>query len=321
MDRMLHYLALLKDYAKDYLLENTGLKVLALLITAVLWLSVASRPVSQITLRDVPIVMPLPSYPELTVSAVDTLTARVYLRGPRDVLDTIRSTEVSAIADMSKVEPGVRVIPITLDESRLPSSVKAEGVEPRSIRVTVEPVVEREVPVVPRLDGQPPEGYQVLDKQITPSSIRVVGAASQVRDVKEVSTETVSLAGRTGSFNELVAIDTGSPSVTISSKDEREALLTVNIGEVQKERLIDRVPIRLGGGPPSAQIIPQFVRVTITGARSAVDAIKPADITASVEYYPGIEKARDVVPKVEVSLEYSDKVTVRSVEPKTIRIR
>ena len=40
MDKLWRTLKVLKEYAKDYVLENTGLKVLALLITAVIWLSV-----------------------------------------------------------------------------------------------------------------------------------------------------------------------------------------------------------------------------------------------------------------------------------------
>ncbi|HXI93899.1 MAG TPA: hypothetical protein VNO24_28265, partial [Blastocatellia bacterium] len=87
MDWMNDYLKGLKEYARDYVLENTGLKVLALLITGVLWLSVASRPVSQITLS-VPIESPnLVDSPNLIVSKYDPKTARVDLEGSRDVLD------------------------------------------------------------------------------------------------------------------------------------------------------------------------------------------------------------------------------------------
>src|SRR3989441_7352900 len=101
MDWMNDYLKGLKEYARDYVLENTGLKVLALLITAVLWLSVASRPVSQITLNAVPIVLVnLATSPNpLTVSKYDTLTARVYLEGPRDVLDALRAGQLTVTAD------------------------------------------------------------------------------------------------------------------------------------------------------------------------------------------------------------------------------
>src|SRR5215471_6201069 len=110
MDKLQHYLNWLKEYSKDYILENTGLKVLALLITAVLWLSVASRPATQVTLRSVPILFQnLPDSPNLAVTDTDIQTAQVYLEGPRDIVDSIRPNEVTVYADMKGVEQGVRV--------------------------------------------------------------------------------------------------------------------------------------------------------------------------------------------------------------------
>src|SRR2546421_3757711 len=98
MGKMLQYQVALKEYAKDYILENTGLKVLALLITGVLWLSVASRPVSQVTLKDVPIEFHnLPDSSNLIVSKYDTLSARVYVEGPRDVVDSLQPSAVSVV--------------------------------------------------------------------------------------------------------------------------------------------------------------------------------------------------------------------------------
>ena len=142
---MQRYLTAIREYLKDYFLENTGLKVLALLITAVLWLSVASRPVAQVALRNVPILfLNLSASPLLEVTDTDVQSAQVYLEGPRDIVDSIRPNEVAVIADMTGVESGVRVKQLTVDMSRLPSSVKGV-VEPREIRVRVERVTEKDL--------------------------------------------------------------------------------------------------------------------------------------------------------------------------------
>src|ERR1051325_4529672 len=123
MDKALHYLALLKEYATDYILENTGLKVLALLITGVIWLSVASRPVVKVTFNNVPIVFKdRPEAPPMFKS--DPPYARVLLEGPRDQLDSLRASEVTVVADMTDVEPGIRLISLKVDRSRLPPHVK-----------------------------------------------------------------------------------------------------------------------------------------------------------------------------------------------------
>jgi hypothetical protein len=331
MDKLLHYLLLLKEYAKDYILENTGLKVLALLITAVLWLSVASRPVVQVTFNNVPIIFRnLPESPDLAISKTETLSARVYLEGPRDQVDSLRASEVVVVGDMTGVEPGIRLISLHLDASRLPASIKAVEVLPSSIRVTVERVIVKDVPVSPQFDGHPPPGYEVINSQITPDKVRIVGAESEVRTITEVSTETVSLEGKTEPFVDYVKIIIGSPNLNISDDvlltgDEElpkgKVKLFVSIGEVRKERVLDRVPVALFGAPPGASVMPMYVKVRLVGAHSAIDQITTADLHAAVEYQPDKNAAQPLTPRVIVAPHFADRVQVVSVEPAAVRVK
>jgi len=321
MDWMSENLKSLKEYGRDYVLENTGLKLLALLITGVLWFSVASRPVSQMALNAVSIEFyNLSSSPSLIVSKYDTLTARVYLEGPRDLLDSLRAGQFSVTADMSSVEPGVRVIPLSVDPSRLPASVKVKEIEPPSIRVTVERVIEKEVPIIPRFEGDPRTGYAVNDWQIIPETVKIGGAESQVRDITEVSTESIRLADRTESFSEQVAIDIGSPSLTISDDGIRKGkvMLTVNIGEVQKERVVDNIPVIVEDAPPRARAYPKLVKVTVYGASSVVDQISVSDVSVEVDYQRG---SSAFTPRISLAPGFADRVTVKSLEPKKVTVR
>ena len=325
MDRKFDWLTAIKEYGKDYVLENTGLKVLALFITAVLWLSVASRPISEITMYNVPIEFKnLPGdSPQLTVSNYDppTEAARVYIRGPRDVLDNIRASDLVAYVDLSDVEPGVRVRNLQLDASRLPVSVVARVLEPRSLRVTLERTEEREVQVRPRIDGVPPEGYEVIGKTISPNSVRITGAASQVRDINEVSTETVSLTDRRETFNELVAVDLGNPNVNFKDESARNVMLTVYIGEIRKERVIDRIPIVIKGAPPDLKFQPSHARVTLIGARSAIEALTPEDVTVSATYEKQSARSSELELQAEISAAYADLVKVQTLQPTVVRLR
>jgi len=309
------YLKAIKEYARDYVLENTGLKVLALLITGVLWLSVASRPVSQVAMNGA-IEFNLPE--SHAVSKYDTLTARVYLEGPRETLDSLRAGQLTVTADMSDVEPGVRVIGLKVDPNRLPANVRVKEIEPPTITVTVERVVEREVPVTPRWEGDPPPGYQVIDWQITPSTVTIAGAESQMKELTRVSTETVRLTDKISSFAEKVAIDIGSPNFTISEDSARKVMLQVTIEEARKERVIENIPVVVFGAPNRARAFPRVVSVTLYGARSAIDEITISDVSVGVEYQSG---SRTFTPRVTLSPTFEDRVTVRSIEPKTISVR
>src|SRR5215470_8852198 len=301
MDRIRYWLGILYDYAKDYVLENTGLKILALLITAVLWLSVASRPVTEVVLHGVQIELSnVP--PGLQPTKFDTLSASVTLRGPRDALDTLRAGDLALKADLTGVEPGVRVITVKLDRGRLPANVEEVSIDPYSVRVTIEREATKEVMVKPRFDGEPSHGYQLINWQVFPPSIRVVGAASEIRDITEVSTETVSLSGKSTSFTEDVAIDIGSTNISIDGDSSRQVNLNVNIGETRKERLIDKVPVSVLGSS-TARPSPAFISVKISGPASSVDLLAPSDLSATVEYRRNAEGEIDVKPEVKLSSE------------------
>lgn len=318
---MQRYLTRIQEYLKDYLLENTGLKVLALLITAVLWLSVASRPVGQVALRNVPILFfNLPASPNLEVTDTDAPSAQVFLEGPRDFVDSIRPNDLTVYADMNGVEPGVRVKQLMIDTSRLPSSVKGV-VEPREIRIRVERVIEKDVPVKPRFDGEPPPGYELIGWQITPPSIRIGGAESRVRDINEVSTETVRLTTRTEPFSEFVAIDIGSANVNVTDQSQRKVMLVVAISEQRKERIMTNLPVTVISGPPGAQARPAMVTVTLFGPRSLVDAMTAADIEIVVNYHSELAVAQRFTPEVNLSANFADKITVRAVSPASVRLR
>lgn len=309
----------MREYARDYVLENTGLKVLALLITAVLWLSVASRPVSQIALNSVPIEFHnLPESPNLTVSKYDTLSARVYLEGPREVIESMRGAQFSVAADMTGVEPGVRLIPLSIDTKILPANVRVKDIEPRRIRATVERVVEREVPIVPRFEGKPPANFEVIDWHINPETVKIGGAESLVRDITEVSTETVSLTDRAAAFTDLVAIDIGSPNLSLSESSGGKVTLFVNIDEIRKERVIANVHVTVLDAPPRIRAAPATVSVTVYGPRSVVDSLTAGDLDTSLIYQRGV---RDFAPKVKLSIDLADRVVVRSVRPQRIRVR
>jgi YbbR domain-containing protein len=318
MDRIRYWLGILYDYAKDYVLENTGLKILALLITAVLWLSVASRPMTEVTLHGVQI--ELGGLPQgLIPSKIDTLLASVTLRGPRDNLDTLRSGDIRLTADLAGVEPGVRVITVRLDRNHLPANVDEVSIDPYSVRVTIEREVTKEVLVKPRFDGDPASGYALLNWLVTPSTIQIVGAASQVRDITEVSTETVSLSGKTGAFSEYVAIDIGSTSVNIEGDSNRKVLLSVNVGETRKERVIDKVPVSVVGSV-LAQPNPAFVSVKVVGRALSVDLLRASDFNVAVEYRRGATGEIEVKPEVSLAND-SGNIKIVSVSPDTIRLR
>jgi YbbR domain-containing protein len=192
-------------------------------------------------------------------------------------------------------------------------------VDPRRVRITVERQLTREVKVQPRFEGEPPEGYEVYQWSIIPATVSLRGAASNVEAVTEVSTETVSLAGRQESFRDEVAIDIGDTNVSIGD-DRRSVTLVVIIGEERIERTFPRVPLIVSGGDGAPTPLNRFLTVTLFGARSAINELSASDISAVVQVQSGADIPREVTPTVTVS-RHSDRVAVSSFEPNVVRLR
>jgi YbbR domain-containing protein len=319
MDRMLYGLKALKEYSKDYILQNTGLKILALLITSVLWLSVASR-LSQVTLNPVPIEFAnLPQ--DLTLSKYDTLSVKLFLRGPKDVIDSLRSSDLAVIADLQGIEPGFRVIPLKIDEKRLPSSIDAQSVEvePRNIRVNVERVVEVELPVKPRIEGEVPPGYEIYNVVSLPPMVKVSASASHIKDVTNVSTESINVAGRTETFTQQVVIDTGSGNVN-TGEDNQKVMLTVLIGEARKERVIEKIPVTYLNAPEGKPLQAKFARVVVLGPPSVLDSLTANEIEVTADLAAPAEPSGEMKLSVKFLL-FPERLSLRSVEPATLRMK
>lgn len=61
--------------------------------------------------------------------------------------------------------------------------------------------VERELVIEPQLAGRPAPGYEVKEVVVSPSRIRVRGAASHVNALDKAQTEVISIEGRRESFD------------------------------------------------------------------------------------------------------------------------
>ena len=140
---------------REYLVENPGLKVLAALITLVLWLSVSSQPVSETTLR-LPITFQ--NVPKnLSVVDQDADSVQVKVKGPSDILSRIRSGAVhlDTIVDLNAFEdrPGKRVITLSNSNVSTPATVDAVDIKPARLSITLSPLIEKVVPIQPLFEG------------------------------------------------------------------------------------------------------------------------------------------------------------------------
>lgn len=182
------------NWLRSIFFDDLPLKLLALVISLGLWYSVAGqRAPATIRLPGIQLVFRLPADMEISNDPHNEIEAT--LNGSRQALDRINIRDLVAYVDVSDRKSGERVIRLTPERVHLelPDGVRVTRLEPASVPLRLEPRVQREVTVQPRLEGNLPEGYELRAVSVTPGKIRVRGTAGRINALENVSTESIQL--------------------------------------------------------------------------------------------------------------------------------
>ena len=268
-----------RRWLRALLFEDWTLKLLSLGITLGLWYAVTTqRAPAQMRLRGVQLDFVLPPGVDVGNEPVDEVD--VTLEGSQGKLAELNARNLVALADVTELRTGDRVLRLT-DKNvtmDLPEGVRIVSINPRSLTLHLEPLVEREVAVEARFEGAPLEGFARGTVQVSPPAVRVRGPQSHVEAVERAFTETISLAGQRETLVlPQVAVDIPDHKVT---PDESSVAVRVEIGEEQAERRFPNVAVRSASGAP---VSPQAVTLTLRGPRTIVESLRPEDVRVVVE--------------------------------------
>ena len=282
-------------------LEDWSLKLLSLAIAVVLWLLVTGQnePVTAHVNVQLNFIRPQ----ALEISNDPPRTVDVMLTGSRNKLDDLTSLDLVATVDISDQRAGERVLRLA-DKAHipLPQGIKVDGYQPSAIPIHLEPIVDRQIPVELKLEGKPPEGFEVYSVQLSKSTVTVRGPTSRVNALTKLMTESIYLNGHKGSFPaSSLAIDVPDPKVDLV---DPVVSVQIEIGEVRKERNISGVNVTTSQG---GKVQPATTSVTLLGATSLIDSLKAEDLKIVLD-------ASGQTPRLELPDELKGKVFLKSVQ-------
>ena len=280
--------------------EDWSLKLLSLAIAIVLWLLVTgqNQPVTAHVNVQLNFIRPQ----ALEISNDPPRTVDVMLTGSRNKLDDLTSLDLVATVDLSAQGAGERVLRLA-DKAQitLPQGIKVDGYQPSAIPIRLEEIVDRQVPVEPKLEGKPDDGFEVYSVYPNKGSVSVRGPASRINALQKVATESIWLAGHKGSFTaQNVALDVADPKVDLL---EPMVNVAVEIGEQRIEKNFSGVAVKTEDG---GAVQPANTSVTLLGVASYLDGLKPEDLKI-------VLNSENLEPRLELPDVLKGKVILKSV--------
>lgn len=294
--------------------RNLGLKVLALALASLLWLTVAGEHVGERVMR---VPLEFHNIPQDLEIVGDTPTSvDVRVRGSSGVISRLEPGEVAASLELGGARPGSRLVHI--DEVRAPYGVDVVQVTPSTVPLELEKTASRVVPVMPQLDGEPAPGFVVGRVSAQPATVRVIGPESRVRQLSEAMTEPVVVTGARERVRDTVTIGLADSAVRLLEPQQAAATVLVEILPAPLEREFSGVPVRwrnLATGL-RAQVLPSLAQVTVRGRRDPLGSLQADAIQAFVDLAglgPGHYNLR-------VQIDPSPDFGVASIEPAVVDV-
>jgi YbbR domain-containing protein len=190
--------------------EDFKLKLIALGITLVLWFAVTGQK-KPTTKRLQGVQLSFVHSESMAISNDPPSRVDITVTGSKDEIDSLNPVNMLATVVVGDNGAGNRVVRLTRDGVRidqLPQTVRIDSFQPAIVSVRLEPKIERQIDVSLKLEGSPPEGYEMRLATANPLKVGVRGPLSVVNAIQQVFTESISLEGKTSSFDlNQVALD------------------------------------------------------------------------------------------------------------------
>jgi YbbR domain-containing protein len=173
---------------KENLYENGSYKVVALLITMILWITVLGNK-DQILNQNLKLNFILPKNKIIANGIADQ--AQVQISGSRLSLKKLAKGLDPIDINLEDAKPGRTIVTIPTDKIILPFGAQIVSVNPATLVVDIDQVTTKRVPV--RITWDSDEEPQFLRvTQIKPATIMVKGASSVLSRIQEVWTDPIS---------------------------------------------------------------------------------------------------------------------------------
>ena len=183
-------------------------------------------------------------------------TIKVSLRGNKDDIYSILSSDLTAFADFTSVaENGSYSRPIKIERSGSALYITPLEIHttPNQISLAFERKTIKRIPLEPVVRGTPAEGYELSGTLLSPNFVTVEGPESVLDSISSFKTTSVDLDGHSDNFSVQVGVENSNKFVRLINADVR---LSLSIAKIMVVRTVQNVTILLAHCPDDLTAVP-----------------------------------------------------------------
>ncbi|WP_163336861.1 YbbR-like domain-containing protein [Desulfopila sp. IMCC35008] len=297
-------------WTKDWVL-----KVISLLLATVLWYYVGGEETVD---KNVSMPIEIINLPrDLVISNQFKKEIEVTVSGPRSLIQEMTNKAVTRQINLADAMPGTNVIENNNDSIQVPRGITVLRIQPASIILSLDKLIQKQFPVIPVTTGDAALGYSLKNLRMDPDAITITGPETILSQVDELLTRVIDINGMTESKQIQVPLDL-EPSI-VELIGETSVTAEIIIQTQVEMKSLPGVPVKMIDGDGESLLLPDHVdiiaNIPVLLLREKVDLYTLFKVTAR------LAENKDET-KVEVALKEGVKypIEILSVTPKTVKI-
>jgi YbbR domain-containing protein len=249
--------------------RNFGLRMLALVIAASLWVFVnAAQHETEIGLT-VPVQYTGLS-PGLVIVNDHPQFVNLQISGPQTLLSLLDAGRMPVHLDLRGVTPGEADFKITASMFHVPRQTTIDRVSPAQITLDIDQIITKDLPVHLDTTGQVATGFQIASVEIQPPVVSVTGPARFLRNMGSVDTTPLDIEDISADLSREVPLaDTGA----LIRVPVARVLANIHLGQVIVEREFRNLPIAVRNATQKSLVLPHTVSVSVRGPERSFDQL------------------------------------------------
>jgi YbbR domain-containing protein len=299
----------------DLVSKDLLLKFISLVLAIVLWYFVGGEDRVN---KNVMIPIEIINLPrDLVISNQFKKEIEVTVSGPRSLIMEMTNRAITRQVDLSAATPGTMVIQNDNDHIPVPRGVTVQRVQPSSIILSLDKLIQKKFPIRPKTVGKVAPGYYVKSLKMDPDVITITGPLTILSQFDELYTKAINLDGVKQSVQLQVPLELDPSIVELIGETSVTADLTVALETVT--RTLDGLVVHAILDGVKRDVTPGTVRVTANFPKMLLaDNVDPAQlITATAMDADGDGKLKvQVVPRADVEMP----IEVLSIIPSTVSL-
>ncbi len=300
------------NWLQAAVLDNFGYKVISIALAVILWIFVVveKQPeigfIVPITFRHVPRNMTL-------ADSMRNYEVEVRAKGPQALINNLSSRQFTLELNLSQSRSGDIYFTLLPQDIKAPRGIRVIRVLPSQLKVTLEPLLGRVVPIEPVILGATADGYELRQINVFPPNVKIQGPRSKVEGLRTIRTTPLNITGLSKSITQKVDLVL---SENVELVDAAEIEVRAIIREKNERKIFYNIPIQVTPPTRGAAIEPKYVTATLVGPISTIRNLKLEQIVVSVN----LQQLKPDEDEVQIQVELPEQVSLTKLDPRSVKI-